>query len=310
MNPVQNIKEYEDIPNKYIRVKEEAEGYVVKYSNKAFYDSAWNEYPQLLQARGHIFDKKTGDIIVRPFDKVFNYRQEEAGAEVHPDDMVVAVEKINGFLGVATVLPTGVVIYSTTGTTSSDYAKLVRKHVSGKMEGWFMESVHKTFLFEICDPSDPHIIPEEEGAYLIGVRDVDTGHSYTEDILDLQAIAMGFKRPYWEFTTMEEVVSQAEDCQIEGYMVKTLDENEDYVCKLKSPYYSFIKTLARKNWKDKAQELIDFTSNRGALGMYCFDSIMWMYKSTEAFAEDHEQNKVQFLRRVIDEYYEKEKFYE
>ncbi len=54
-----------------------------------------------------------------------------------------------------------------------------------------------TFLFEICDPSDPHIVAEDAGAYLIGVRIQNpdgTSFMLPEGALDGIANVTKFKR--------------------------------------------------------------------------------------------------------------------
>ena len=67
----------------------------------------------------------------------------------------------------------GKTLFSTTGSLDSDFAKMVETHCF-KYENIFHDYPNHTFLFEICDPSDVHIIRENFGKTLIGVVEVAT----------------------------------------------------------------------------------------------------------------------------------------
>ena len=139
--------------------------FVIKYSKRVFFDNLWNEF--LEECRGLIVDADWNPV-VRPFKKVYNFG--ENGASYDRDRMMYVERKVNGFMGAATyVSSVDQVIYSTTGSLDSDFAVIVRKWLS-KYEDYFRQNSGHTFLFEICDASDPHIIPEVEGVYLIGMR--------------------------------------------------------------------------------------------------------------------------------------------
>ena len=67
----------------------------------------------------------------------------------------------------------GKTLLSTTGSLDSDFAKMVAAHCV-KYENIFHDYPNHTFLFEICDPSDLHIIRENFGKTLIGAVEVAT----------------------------------------------------------------------------------------------------------------------------------------
>ena len=50
-------------------------------------------------------------------------------------------------------------------------------------------------MFEVCDETDPHIIKEQVGLYLIGCRKVFDGYSLAEKELDKLAIQYSLLRP-------------------------------------------------------------------------------------------------------------------
>jgi hypothetical protein len=206
---------------------------VFKYSRKVFYDNLWGLDDRLLEARGMVLDSM-GNILVWPFRKVFNYQ--ENGTTIGEDQLCTVVRKVNGFLGCVTNTVHYGVICSTTGTLDSDYAKLVEKHVDTS------RICHDyTFLFEICDNGDPHIVAEEEGAYLIGMRDLSTGLMVSEATLDKIAAASGFKRPEVFEATFAEVLSLSKTVQHEGFMVYS----GSTALKIKSKHYLAKKFLMR-----------------------------------------------------------------
>lgn len=181
---------------------------VLKYRSSVFYENRFND--ALLEMRGLVVDAH-GRIIVRPFKKVFNYSERIAKNSKYPieiseNHLVDVVVKVNGFLGVCThvCLPEdhpsfgaafqGKTLYSTTGSLDSGFAEMVQNHCS-PYENIFMDYPNHTFLFEICDPSDVHIIREEFGATLIGIVEVATGRQWREDELDNLAAQYGLKRP-------------------------------------------------------------------------------------------------------------------
>jgi len=226
--------------------------FVVKYKNKVFYDNLWT--PELQEMRGLVVDK-AWNVVARPFTKIFN--RFENGTDIHRDEEVIAVRKINGFLGCATLDYTGGVIVSTTGSLDSDFAVLAEKHLS-KYRSKLIPGY--TYMFEICDPTDPHIILELHGAYLIGMRDIKTGELVKESFLDSHARFLDCYRPDWFKTNFGKVVEMTQRCRHEGFMVY----GKNTTLKIKSPFYLVKKLFSRVNvekiddkWLDTAKTWID-----------------------------------------------------
>lgn len=221
----------------------------LKYTRKVFYDTLWTAHPLLVECRGLVVDDDY-NVVVKPFTKVFNYQ--ENGTTIHRDELCRVVRKVNGFLGVATGWG-GKTIFSTTGSLDSDFAVMTEKHLKNL---WLPTGT--TMCFEICDPSDPHIIAEKHGAYLIG------GHHgngwYSESMLDWFASFekdattfydhngasnfAGVMRPEWhEDVRFSDVVALSKKAKNEGFMV--YGQKSGTVLKIKSPYYLFTKFMAR-----------------------------------------------------------------
>ena len=226
--------------------------FVIKYKNKVFYDNLWT--PALLQCRGLVLDKDY-NVVVRPFDKIFNYM--ENGTTFDRDDICTYTRKVNGFMGAMTYSGKYGYIYSTTGSLDSDYAKLVEKHL--KQYEDYLNKPGLTVLFEICDYNDPHIIKEDLGAYLIGAvwstNDWRMGYHETECTLDDMASMYGLKRFNSKVGRFSDIVKESKECKHEGFVVR-LQDNQSKLLKLKSPYYLTTKFLARKRG-DKLIELLD-----------------------------------------------------
>lgn len=234
--------------------------YVLKYSRSVFYDNLWNDY--LINMRGLVVDKDF-NVIVRPFTKIFN--RFENNTDIPLDANVISVRKVNGFMGAVTRDPKYGLIFSTTGSLDSDYAKMVRKHLDHVNP--LMFTTGQTYLFEICDEADPHIVPEMFGAYLLEVQLVEweDKRPFSQSYLDETAHNLFINRPEHEITTFGEVVNEAKSCKHEGFVVHQCDEPYT-VLKIKSPYYLTKKFVARMkgenlekmldngSWKERADE--------------------------------------------------------
>lgn len=225
---------------------------VFKYTREVFYKALWNEDPLLLEARGMVLDDD-GNKVIWPFTKVFNHY--ENGTELDLDTVVVAPRKVNGFMASARYWK-GELVVSTTGTLDSDYAKLALSYIE-KLEGIEIMASNITVLFEICDPSDPHIVEEEAGAYLIGGRYMQNtmheGEMLTEGQLDVWANLIGAKRPALLLGTFRDVLNTLQTCKHEGFMVRLATPEQPTVMKLKSPHY-----LAKKFLMRMGQKKVDF----------------------------------------------------
>lgn len=130
---------------------------VLKYSNSVFWDNRWGEDSRLLDCRGMVVDQDD-NVIIWPFKKIFNRFENETDLPL--DQKIICVRKVNGFMAAATIYK-GELLVSTTGTLDSEFANLARKYIhAGPIEK--IDTVQNyTFIFEICDSSDPHIVAED-----------------------------------------------------------------------------------------------------------------------------------------------------
>lgn len=272
--------------------------FVKKYDRSVFFKGLWNEDPELLEARGHV-ETADGKVVIRPFTKIFN--RFENGTDIALDETCVAIRKVNGFMAAATwVQEVGEVVVSTTGSLDSDYVTLAEKYIDEDVKNYIKSMMYTepgTYLFEICDPSDPHIVDEVPGVWLIGFRPAWWQGPYFsteshERYLDEIAAAMGPQvwRPMWNITSFESVVSAAQACCHEGYVV--YGQQSQTALKIKSPYYLHLKLAARK------KDVMSLDKTR--VDEEYYPLIDHLKQMGDAFTNMDEQQRLAYMRKFLE----------
>lgn len=300
LNPIE-LKEFVEANPKLVQRKESKRYpglYVLKYTRKVFYDNLWETNAMLLECRGLVVDEDY-NTVVKPFTKVFN--RGENGTEIDRDEMCTVVRKVNGFMACATknTKYSDKLIISTTGSLDSEHVDIAARHIK---ESWFEDMFDgETLIFEICDTEDPHIVTEQEGAWLIGGNGMYGGYQYSEK--DLNTIADGFAmlRPETYFDMIfSEVLKKAQTCDHEGYMVYS---PKGQSLKLKSPYYLTTKFLARMK-DERLLNMLKYdtvhTSMRNFDEEY-YPLIQFLRDHQSAFVEMEEQERIQMIRNYFNE---------
>ena len=157
-----------------------------KYTNETIYAEDWDEVT--LNARGIVFNEKTGEIVARPFKKFFNYQEFFDGEGNHstlfnkvPDAWKPNIcgnfrtmEKVDGSLGIVFnykdhwQLKTG-------GSFESEQAVWGQNWFNKNINCTLMNSLY-TYCFEIISNEDRHPIAYDfEGLVLLGVINNQTG---------------------------------------------------------------------------------------------------------------------------------------
>lgn len=218
---------------------------VLKYKNNVFWDNLWHMDERLLECRGMVVDSDD-NVVIWPFTKIFN--RFENDTDVDQDQVVCVPRKVNGFMAALSVYK-GEAIVSTTGTLDSDFAKMAKDIIvdstnPGLLDYFLKNAGPCTLLFEICDDSDPHIVKEESGAYLIGCRAHLSGGMLPEWALDDIAGRYGWKRAGWDNMYFSDVVKASKKVDHEGFVVRDVN-NGNLLLKIKSPHYLAKKFLMR-----------------------------------------------------------------
>lgn len=229
---------------------------IYKYTKRVFFDNLWGEDSRLLDARGMVLDSE-GNKVIHPFTKVFNYG--ENGTTCESDKKVQVIRKVNGFLASARRYK-GEVIVSTTGSLTSDFVTMAKEVLNKAipLSCTFWQSLKDyTLLFEICHENDPHIVDEVQGAYLIGMRDMNSGKMMSESFCDWVAVKGGFFRPEVFTCEFNQVVRMSKEENHEGFMIRDLDTGE-HLMKIKTVHYLTKKFIMRAS-NNKVDYMYDFT---------------------------------------------------
>ena len=223
--------------------------YVLKYKRKVFYDNLWNDF--LEECRGTLVDADF-NLISYPFTKVYNYGVEEKAPVLSDDTYVDAYRKVNGFM-VAVTWYNGDILVSTTGSTDSDFVSMARELIEPNIELYRKTCQlydRYTFMFECCHRNDPHIIPEQEGMYLLGLRSKVFGSPIS--------VSPELNKSFGCFDvehvrcTIATLKLLARHVRHEGFVFYTED---GISAKIKSPYYLTSKWVARNPRTDKLTNL-------------------------------------------------------
>ena len=119
----------------------------------------------------------------------------------------------------------GELIVSTTGSLDSLFVGLGKSYIEKcpNLLKKLKENENLTALFECCDPSDPHIVDEASGLYLLSIRDKD-GYLYNQhEYLKSYHVDNNLYLPEYEgellFGTIKE---KAQKAKHEGYVIYSL----------------------------------------------------------------------------------------
>lgn len=254
-----NIREEYEKNKDLVQLKETSNPdlFVLKYRKKVFFKGLWNDF--LRECRGLVVDKEF-NIISYPFTKIHNFRV-EADAPVLSDDTIVDyVRKVNGFM-VAMTAHKDEVLISTTGSIDSDFVSLARKYVTKELTEYILSEPIFTFMFECCDPSDPHIVHEQAGLYRLGAREKKFNSIIVYGLMHKVWATLGVHTIPVESGTVGEVMSKLKTVTHEGFVLYAYENNEQIVTKCKSPHYLTKKLFMRGNLekllKRDAKQLVD-----------------------------------------------------
>ena len=289
----EKLKEYVESSN-LVNRRECGNGiYVLKYKKRVFYDNLWNEY--IAECRGSIVDRDF-NLVAYPFTKIYNYGIEKSAPVLADDVRVTAYRKVNGFM-VACTWYNGDVLISTTGSTDSPYVAMAREMIGDNMDRYrkvCKEYEGNTFMFECVHESDPHIVPEQPGMYLLGMRKNEWGSKVMHDPFFLQNFArmLNCFAPESTTTNMARLQEMAKECKHEGFVAYTID---GVSFKIKSPYYLTNKWVARNPRTDKLMRE-DFKKQ---IDEEYYPLLSAIQADIEAYTEKTEQERLAWVREFL-----------
>lgn len=205
----------------HVSVKPQGDLRIFNYTAEAQFEGRWNFFEQV--SRGLILNVKTGEIVARPFDKFFNWGEND---KVSPSKIKMVTEKMDGSLGI---------LYRQV----SDFRIATRGSFDGEQAIWATEFLQHNFtltelpaemtlLFEIIYPSNRIVVDYQgrQDLVLLGIRNRITGKYYTRQAVEVIAEAVGFSLPtLYQFETPAQINEALKglDANSEGWVVEFED---------------------------------------------------------------------------------------
>lgn len=241
----ERIKKFCEENPKLVRVKPVLDGsaLILKYNKNVFFDGLWT--PEILECRGTIVDAKTFAPIQRPFTKIFS-QEEKMAPKFESGEQVFSVRKVNGYMLAATI-HNGELLLSTTGTTDSDFVKFAKTRYLPEfrlaVDNGLIDENHTT-IFEVVDSIfDPHVIPDPDGLWVLAHRPKKWN---SEHFFYYEKGPDTIHFPETSISTFEEMNELVKRVDHEGFVIQSMARPRCSI-KLKSPFYTAVKYLGRKN---------------------------------------------------------------
>lgn len=262
------------------------------FTREAFNRKIWDE--QTIKARGLFLDNETNKIICRGYSKFFNINERPSTrlnilkhrltfpvkAYVKENGFLAMVsydEKNDDFLICSKSVPQR---YSQEGDIINCFTRMFNELSKEQLDNikYFVKQNKVTLLFECCDiDNDPHIIEYKKSKFVlldVVKNDVNFERLDYEKLVELSHnLNLECKKLYKKFNTWPEFIdwyykvtdeNNTTD-KIEGYVI---EDSDDYMVKLKLPYYNKWKFLrgvadcvARKGYFNKTSSLFDKECN-------------------------------------------------
>lgn len=284
------LREHETLPIK-----------IYKYHRKVFYRQLFSTDERFRFARGlSLFEN--GQVAIRPFYKVYNYREQNAGLDWNMNDSVLAVHKLNGFM-MSVSLINDQLVYSSTGTFDSDYVDMGRQYIEAQCDLNVLRNacVNHTCVFEICATEDPHIIKEKIGAYLIGYHENDMRkfpwqfqdaikhHNHIKKL----AQQMGAYSAEHFTDSFGNVLSSMDSNLTEGYMIYNLSNQNvsEFCIKMKTSYYLSTKFLGRHKLKENP----NWSAIKERIDEEFYEILDKIKSDSEHFFSLDEQSRIEYI---------------
>jgi hypothetical protein len=135
------------------------------------------------------------------------------------------------------------ILIATTGSTTSDFVQYVKDMMAyHKRTDWramVKQNAGFTLLFECVHPDDPHIVPEDQGLYLLAA---------CQNSWDYRLMVPAISEHHSLYIlgsqmTLRDLKLRAKNVWHEGFVFYT---DDGVSAKIKSPYYLVSKLFARK----------------------------------------------------------------
>lgn len=217
--------------NEFFQILDKGDYYVAKYVLSGQYDTIFGEMSEeeytkrmlLREIRGLIFDK-SGKLIRRPFQKIFNFNQMEEPFNVSQNHIIM--DKLDGSM-IASFILDGELLHGTKAGISDvsvNATKYTERNTKYNEFAKYLIKQGYTPCFEYCSPLNQIVIHyPEEIMYFLAARDMHTGEYMTNS--DTQSLCDKFEIPH--VTIYDSVTNVDEFVQY----VKTLKDKEGFIAR-------------------------------------------------------------------------------
>ncbi len=197
---------------------------IFNYNSKAQYEGRWNWFETV--SRGLILNNTTGEVIARPFDKLFNWNERGRKGTGH---MMNITEKMDGSLGIL-YRQDGEYKIATRGSLDSDQAKWATRYLNMNFHEVLNEIPDElTLLFEVIYKDNRIVVDygNTEGLILLAARNRETGeylpiYPYVFELAE----KFGFDLvKSWSFNSLVDIITATGeiDANQEGWVVEMSD---------------------------------------------------------------------------------------
>ena len=180
------------------------------YTHDALWQGNWTWFERV--SRELMLNIKTGEVVARPFDRIFNWGERGERSAGH---IVNVTEKIDGSLGIL-YRDNGQHKIATRGAFDSDQAQWATYHLTSYYDLCRLPPEY-TMLFEIVYPENRIVVDygDDEDLFLLAMRNRFTGE-YLPFYPDVYEWAEFFGFPVPETYNFNNVVSIMEACESLG----------------------------------------------------------------------------------------------
>lgn len=198
-----------------------------KYSVDYWYSACWNPtiaWDEIARAaRGIVFNKKTGELLAKPYDKFFNINQvEETQLDRLPQGPFTSTEKLDGSLAVS---------YFHGGDLFIAGSGSLKGSIAPWATGWARENLKVqnfkpgyTYIFEVIHPDFRIVIDygDAKCLKLTGVIHIRTNKEVSYNTLVSMGESIGCQvTPIYFFNSIEDILKECDGLPYdkEGYVV-------------------------------------------------------------------------------------------
>lgn len=236
-----NNKQYNEI-FECLQINQAGYELLIRYGIAEMQQSMWTDSDSIYrECRSIVIDLYNDAIIIAPFRKFFNLDEvaenklEIVKKELANAKFVEYTDKKDGSMQSARYYNGEIKLYGSMALRAEGswrladgYSKLTDNH-----KKMIMENSHLTFIFEYISLADAHVVnytKEQEGLYLIGIRNVYNGKEYSYNKISSFASTYNVPMTDIENISIEQIL---QDCKKypsdvkEGWVINIIDYNDN-----------------------------------------------------------------------------------